>query len=56
MPEQGYRRADLTKMPARFFPLYSYLIVYQPEANPVRIMAVLHGNRNLKRLLNARSL
>jgi plasmid stabilization system protein ParE len=56
MPEQGYRRADLTKMPVRFFPLYSYLIVYQPEANPVRIMAGLHGNRNLKRLLNARSL
>ncbi|HEV1285165.1 MAG TPA: type II toxin-antitoxin system RelE/ParE family toxin [Bryobacteraceae bacterium] len=56
MPEQGYRRTDLSKRPVRFFPLYSYIIVYQPEANPVRIMAVLHGNRNLKRLLKERSL
>jgi len=56
MPGQGFRRTDLTKKSLRFFPLYSYLIVYQPDANPVRIVAVLHGNRNLKRLLKARSL
>jgi plasmid stabilization system protein ParE len=55
MPEQGYRRPDLSKRP-RFFPLYSYLIVYQSEATPVRILAVLHGNRSLKRLLKARAL
>jgi plasmid stabilization system protein ParE len=55
MRQQGYRRTDLTKAPVRFFPLYSYLIVYQPETTPVRIMAVLHGNQNLKRLLKERS-
>jgi plasmid stabilization system protein ParE len=54
MPEQGYRRTDLTKRAVRFFPLYSYLIIYQPEANPVQIVAVVHGNRNLKRLLKVR--
>jgi antitoxin ParD1/3/4 len=56
MPEQGYQRTDLTKLPVRFFPLYSYLIIYEPEARPVRILAVIHGNRNLKRLLKDRSL
>lgn len=33
MPEQAYWRTDLTRRPVRFFPLYSYLIVYQP-GNP----------------------
>jgi plasmid stabilization system protein ParE len=54
MPEQGYQRRDVTKRTVRFFPLYSYLIVYAP-AEPVRIMAIIHGNRNLKRLLKERS-
>jgi hypothetical protein len=31
MPEQGFRRTDLTKRPVRFFPLYSYLIIYEPD-------------------------
>ena len=56
MPEQGYRRSDLTKRPVRFFPLYSYLIIYQPGKDTARIMAVVHGHRNLKRLLKQRAL
>lgn len=55
MPEQGYQRRDLTKRPVRFFPLYSYLIIYQPAADAIQIMAVIHGNRNLKRLLKERA-
>ena len=46
MPRLGRRREDLTLRPVLFFPLYSYLIVYQPNVDPVRIMAVLrigHG-------------
>lgn len=31
MPHQGHRREDLTQRPVLFFPLYSYLIVYQPR-------------------------
>lgn len=56
MPEQGHWRTDLTNRPVRFFPLYSYLIIYQPETDPIRIMAVVNGNRNLKQLLTERSL
>jgi plasmid stabilization system protein ParE len=54
MPEQGYRRRDLSKRLMRFFPLYSYLIIYQPVDAAIQILAVIHGNRNLKRLLKER--
>jgi antitoxin ParD1/3/4/toxin ParE1/3/4 len=51
MPGQGHTRKDLTKRPVLFFPLYSFLVVYQPDVNPVRIMAVLRGRRNVKQIL-----
>jgi len=31
MPGLGHTRKDLTKRPVLFFPLYSFLVVYQPE-------------------------
>jgi antitoxin ParD1/3/4 len=55
MPRQGHSRKDLTKRPVLFFPLYSFLVVYQPEANPIRIMAALRGKRNVKRILKDRT-
>jgi antitoxin ParD1/3/4/toxin ParE1/3/4 len=54
MPRLGHRREDLTPRPVLFFPLYSYLIVYQPDVDPIRIMAVLHGTRDVKRILKKR--
>lgn len=54
MPFQGHARTDLTKRPVLFFPLYSFMIVYQPDTNPIRIMGVLRGRRNLKRILKER--
>ena len=54
MPGQGHTRQDLTSRPVLFFPLYSFLVVYQPDARPIRIMTVLRGRRNLKRLLKKR--
>ena len=54
MPGQGHTRKDLTKRPVLFFPLYSFLIVYRPDVKPVRIMAVLRGRRNVKRILQER--
>jgi antitoxin ParD1/3/4 len=56
MPGQGHRREDLTPKPVLFFPLYSYLIVYQPTVDPIRILAVVHGHRNVKRVLEERKL
>jgi len=55
MPGQGHTRKDLTPRPVLFFPLYSFLVVYQPDVNPIRIMAVVRGKRNVKRVLKERS-
>jgi antitoxin ParD1/3/4/toxin ParE1/3/4 len=54
MPLQGHTRTDLTRRPVLFFPLYSFVIVYQPGVQPIRIMAVLRGRRNVKRILKER--
>jgi antitoxin ParD1/3/4/toxin ParE1/3/4 len=54
MPGQGHTCKDLTKRPVLFFPPYSFLIVYRPDVKPVRIMAVLRGRRNVKRILQER--
>jgi len=31
MPGQGHSRQELTSRPVLFFPLYSFLVVYQPD-------------------------
>jgi plasmid stabilization system protein ParE len=54
MPGQGHTRTDLTRRPVLFFPLYSFSIVYQADVKPIRIVAVLRGRRNVKRILRRR--
>ena len=54
MPGQGHTRKDITARPVLFFPLYSYLVVYQPDTQPIRILAVLRGRRDVKRILKER--
>lgn len=50
----GHWRRDLTDEPVKFFPVYSYLIVYRPGTKPLQIIAILHGRRDLERLLKHR--
>ena len=50
----GHRREDLTRRDVRFWPIYSYLVIYQPSSRPLLVIAVLHGNRDVKRLLQDR--
>jgi antitoxin ParD1/3/4 len=38
--------------PLKFWPIYSYLIVYDPETKPVEIVRVVHGMRDLEGTLN----
>ena len=54
MPEKGYIRKDLTNKPVRFWLVRHYLIVYQPSSTPLRILAVIHGARNVLDLLRKR--
>jgi antitoxin ParD1/3/4/toxin ParE1/3/4 len=45
MPQAGHRRRDLTDRPLRFWPANphkNYLIVYNAEVKPVRVIRVLH--------------
>jgi len=51
-PGAGHVREDLTEAPVKFWPVFSYLIVYRPEPRPIGIVRVLHGGRDLGRLLS----
>jgi plasmid stabilization system protein ParE len=51
MPEMGHTRWDLTDRPLKFWTVYSYLVVYDAASSPLRIVAVLHGARDVARLL-----
>ncbi len=53
-PGGGHWRKDLTDEPVKFFPVYSYLIVYRPETSPLQVVAILHGRRDVGQLLKAR--
>jgi toxin ParE1/3/4 len=52
-PRLGHRREDLTTHPGvRFWPVFSYLIVYRPkERKTLEILRVLHAKRDVKRIL-----
>jgi len=50
-PGAGHRRADLTDQDVRFYSVYSYLIVYRPETTPLQIVTILHGRRDVERIL-----
>lgn len=53
-PGAGHRRDDLTDANVKFFSVYSYLIVYRPDTHPLQIAAILHGRRDVERLLRGR--
>ena len=53
VPGKGHKRSDLTSRDVLFFSVYQYMIVYR-RATSVEIAAILHGKRDLKRLLKTR--
>jgi plasmid stabilization system protein ParE len=50
-PGIGHAREDLTDRPLKFWSVYSYLVVYDPAGDPLTIVAVLHGARDVAQLL-----
>ena len=50
-PDMGHFRDDLTTHPVRFFPVYSYLVVYLAGSNPVEIVRVLGGAQDIESIL-----
>lgn len=50
----GTRREDLTLLHVRFWTVTkfpNYVIVYSPETAPMQVVAVLHGKRDLKEVM-----
>jgi plasmid stabilization system protein ParE len=54
IPNSGHRRADLTSKNVLFYRVLSYLVIYEPGSNPLQILGVLHGKRNIARILRQR--
>jgi plasmid stabilization system protein ParE len=57
-PLMGTKRQDITPLPVRFWTVAkyaNYVIVYRPDTVPLEIVAVLHGQRDLKEMLKQRS-
>lgn len=53
-PLAGSTRPDLTALPLRFWvvqPYSNYLIVYDPAKEPLQVVRILHGARNLPTIL-----
>ncbi|MEO5801979.1 MAG: type II toxin-antitoxin system RelE/ParE family toxin [Verrucomicrobiota bacterium] len=52
-PDLGHFRRDLTDKPVRFFAVRdTYLIVYDPASEPLEVVRMLHGARDVSAQLN----
>jgi plasmid stabilization system protein ParE len=50
-PRLGHQRADLTSKSVRFWPVYSYVIIYRDDSRPLKVVRVLHGAQDIGRLI-----
>jgi plasmid stabilization system protein ParE len=50
-PGMGHYRTDLAAEPLRFWRVREYLIIYRSEKQPLEIVRVLHGKRDVQALL-----
>ncbi|MGC2490025.1 MAG: type II toxin-antitoxin system RelE/ParE family toxin [Candidatus Sulfotelmatobacter sp.] len=56
-PMRGHIRAQLTSRSVRFWTLTrypNYTVVYRPDTSPLQVIAILHGKRNVRRILKRR--
>ena len=51
MPGIGHERPDLEDPTLRVWSVYSYLIIYNNEADPIRVVRVIHGARDIPHLM-----
>jgi len=50
-PEVGHYREDLTSRAVRFFPVYSYMVVYVSGSKPVEIARILSAAQDMESIL-----
>jgi toxin ParE1/3/4 len=53
-PRAGHWSKNLTDEAVKFFPVYSYLTAYRPETKPLQVVSILHGHRDVERILKNR--
>ena len=53
-PGIGHYHDELLKRKYRFWNLYPYVVVYAWEANPIQVVSVIHGVRDLATILALR--
>jgi antitoxin ParD1/3/4 len=51
MPRLGHTRKDLTEKPVLFWPVGKYLIIYRADRQPIEVVRVVSGYRDVPRLL-----
>ena len=51
MPGMGHTRADVPDAQYRFWRVYSYIIVYRHARKTLHVVRIVHGARDLRRLL-----
>jgi plasmid stabilization system protein ParE len=50
-PGLGHLRRDLTSKPVRFWAVYSFLVIYDPNTQPLEIVRILSGYRDVAMIL-----
>jgi antitoxin ParD1/3/4/toxin ParE1/3/4 len=50
-PQLGHKRDDLTRKAVRFWSVYAYLVIYDPRIQPLHILRVLSGYRDIGTIL-----
>ncbi len=53
-PGIGHKRDDLTRYPVLFFPVGAYLIIYRAGRQPIEIVAITQGGRDIPSFLQRR--
>lgn len=53
-PGMGHKREDITPYPVLFWPAGAYLIIYRAECDPIEILAVCQGSRDIPGFLRSR--
>jgi len=53
-PSMGHTRKDLTSYPVLFWPVGNYLVIYRCTRDPIEIVALVHGKRDVPAFLRRR--
>ena len=46
-PLAGHTRQELTDEAFRFWPVFSYLVIYDPAKRPIEVVRIIHGARDI---------